>query len=226
MSLTRKQLRFVEAYLLEPNGTQAAISAGYSPNSAAVEASRLLTNPKVAAELAERRRVLEIKAGITPERVLSELAKLGFSDIRQVVQWRANVTQLDEDDETGEPRLSVTNQVTISDSADLTDEAAAAILEVSQTKDGALKVKMHDKLGALVKIGQHLGMFKPHVPEAPGKKEAANPRVAYRLKAAKQLKRRIGAAAPMRDGGAEADNYAGEASGIRRAISKSRIIKH
>jgi short subunit dehydrogenase-like uncharacterized protein len=31
-----------------------------------------------------------------------------------------------------------------------------------------------DKLGALVKIGQHLGMFKPHVPEAPGKKEAAN----------------------------------------------------
>ena len=174
MSLTPKQLRFVEAYLLEPNGTQAAISAGYSPNSAAVEASRLLTNPKVVAELAERRRVLEIKTGITPERVLSELAKLGFSDIRQVVQWRANVTQLDEDDETGEPRLSVTNQVTISDSADLTDEAAAAILEVSQTKDGALKVKMHDKLGALVKIGQHLGMFKPHVPEAPGKKEAAN----------------------------------------------------
>ena len=44
--------------------------------------------------------------------------------------------------------------------------------------------------------------------------------------AEKQLKRRIGAAAPMRDGGHEADNYAGEATGIRKAISKSRIIKH
>lgn len=174
MSLTRKQLRFVEAYLLDPNGTQAAIAAGYSPKSASVEASRLLSNAKVAAELAARRKVLEIKTGITPERVLAELAKLGFSDIRQIVQWQANVTTLDEDDETGEPRLSVTNQVTISDSADLSDEAAAAVLEVSQTKDGALKVKMHDKLGALVKIGQHLGMFKPHVPEAPGKKESAD----------------------------------------------------
>lgn len=174
MSLTAKQLRFVEAYLLDPNGTQAAIAAGYSPKSAAVEASRLLSNAKVAGELAARRKVLEIKTGITPERVLSELAKLGFSDIRQIVQWQAHVTTMDEDDETGEPRLTVTSQVTINDSADLTDDAAAAVLEVSQTKDGALKIKMHDKLGALVKIGQHLGMFKPSIPDAPGKKQSAD----------------------------------------------------
>jgi phage terminase small subunit len=173
MSLTAKQLRFVEAYLLDPNGKKAAIAAGYSPKSAEVEGSRLLSNAKVAAELSARRKILEIRTGITPERVLQELGKLGFSDIRQVIQWRANVTHMDEDED-GEPRLSVSSQVTINDSDAISDEAAAAILEVSQTKDGALKVKMHDKLGALVKIGQHLGMFKATTPEPPGKKQSAD----------------------------------------------------
>ncbi|GGD30856.1 terminase small subunit [Aureimonas glaciei] len=173
MSLTPKQRRFVDAYLLDPNGTQAAIAAGYSPKSAAVEASRLLNNAKVAAELSGRRKVLEMKTGITPERVLSELAKLGFSDIRQIVQWRTSVLSMEEYDETGEPVLRTTNEVTISDSASLSDEAAAAVLEVSQTKDGALKVKMHDKVGPLVKIGQHLGMFRPLTAEEVGKKDKA-----------------------------------------------------
>jgi phage terminase small subunit len=40
---TPKQLRFVEEYLKDLNGTQAAIRAGYSARTAAVQASRLLT---------------------------------------------------------------------------------------------------------------------------------------------------------------------------------------
>lgn len=172
MSLTAKQSRFVEAYLLEPNGTKAALAAGYSQSGAAVEASRLLSHPKVVAELERRRSHLSVKSGVTPERVMAELAKIGFSDIRQVIEWRSHVTQLDEDED-GEPRLNVANEVTIKDSSELTPEVAASIAEVSQTKDGALKIKMHDKLGALTKMGQHLGMFRPAVPEAPGKKEAA-----------------------------------------------------
>ncbi|MBP2309277.1 terminase small subunit [Azospirillum melinis] len=174
MSLTPKQLRFVEAYLLDPNGKKAAIAAGYSEKNAAVEASRLLTHAKVVAELERRRILLQTRTGITPERVLSELAKLGFADIRDVVQWRANVQQVAEDPETGEPLLEIGNEVVITDSSKLSADAAAAILEVSQTKDGALKVRMHDKLGALVKIGQHLGMFRPvGAPEEKGKKEKA-----------------------------------------------------
>lgn len=173
MSLTAKQSRFVEAYLLDSNGTKAALAAGYSRTGAAVEASRLLSNPKVIAELDRRRSVLSVKSGVTPERIMAELAKIGFSDIRQVIEWRSHVTNLDEDDR-GEPRLNVANEVTIKDSSELTDEVASAISEVSQTKDGALKIKMHDKLGALTKMGQHLGMFRPAtLPEVPGKKETA-----------------------------------------------------
>jgi len=44
--------------------------------------------------------------------------------------------------------------------ADRLDESVAAtIAEVSQTRDGTLKVKLHDKRAALVDIGRHLGMF-------------------------------------------------------------------
>jgi phage terminase small subunit len=55
MSLTPKQRAFVDAYLIDSNGKKAAIAAGYSPGSAAVEASRLLKHAKVAAEIANRR---------------------------------------------------------------------------------------------------------------------------------------------------------------------------
>jgi phage terminase small subunit len=48
-SLTPKQSRFVEEFLLDLNAKQAAIRAGYSLKTAKQQASRLLTNVDVAA---------------------------------------------------------------------------------------------------------------------------------------------------------------------------------
>lgn len=173
MSLTDKQKRFVEAYLLDPNGKKAAIAAGYSAKTAEVAASRLLRHVEVAAEINRRREVIQIKAGVTPEMVVAELAKLGFSDIRQVIAWRT-VEQQAAFDAEGDPVELPDVEITIKNSEEIAAEAAAAIAEVSRGKDGTLKVKMHDKLGALVRIGQHLGMFRaPAGPEVPGKKEQA-----------------------------------------------------
>lgn len=172
MSLTEKQAAFVQAYLIDPNGKKAAISAGYAAGSAEVTAAKLLRVPKVAAELNRRRVALQVQSGVTPEKVLAELAKLGFADIRQVIEWHAVERQLF--DEKGEPADVPAVVVSIKDSDDMSGDAAAAIAEVSQSKDGAIKVKMHDKLGSLVRIGQHLGMFKaPAGADDPGKKEQA-----------------------------------------------------
>ncbi len=55
--LTAKQTRFVDAYLVDCNGTQAAIAAGYSQVSARVGAHRLLTKPAVRAAIAARQGV-------------------------------------------------------------------------------------------------------------------------------------------------------------------------
>ncbi len=137
--LTPKQQRFVEEYLVDLNAKQAAIRAGYSERSAEVEGSRLLRNAKVAAEVAAARARLSESVGITTERVLREYARLGFSDMRAYAKWDGGL-------------------VTLNASDALTDDDAAAVLEVSQGQHG-VKLKLHDKKGALDSIAKHLGMF-------------------------------------------------------------------
>ena len=45
--LTPKQLAFCQEYVVDKNGTQAAIRAGYSEDTSPEQASRLLRNIKV-----------------------------------------------------------------------------------------------------------------------------------------------------------------------------------
>lgn len=157
--LTDKQKRFVEEYLIDLNATQAAIRAGYSANSAMEQGWQLLQKTSVSQAISEAQAARSARTEIEADRVLRELAKIGFSDIRNVIRWRANVTQLVQDEDTGEERLAVTNEVQLMDSADISSDAAACISEISQTDKGALKVKLYDKRAALVDIGRHLGMF-------------------------------------------------------------------
>src|SRR5215813_10547213 len=51
MKLTPRQQRFVEEYLVDFNGKQAAIRAGYAPHTADVTGSQLLALPKVKARV-------------------------------------------------------------------------------------------------------------------------------------------------------------------------------
>lgn len=120
----------------------------------------MLRHPKVSAAITRERREVSKRTGITPESVVSELAKLGFSDIRKAITRRSNVPETGEEDEDGVAATRVTNEVTLRNSDDIDDATAAAITEISQTKDGALKVKLADKRAALVDIGRHLGMFR------------------------------------------------------------------
>jgi phage terminase small subunit len=177
MSLNEKQRRFVEAYLIDPNATKAAIAAGYSARTAAEQGSRLLRHPVVAAELARRRTQVAEATGITAAAVITELARVGFAKITDLVSWRSNVREMgevdDKDGEAPELILTITNQVEFVDSDKLAPAVAAAIAEVSRSANGTIKIKMHDKLGALTKLGLHLGVFgRVDKPEAPGKKQA------------------------------------------------------
>ncbi len=97
-------------------------------------------------------------AGITPARVLEELAAIGFSDLRAVVSWAGSG---------GSPEVGLV------DSTALAAAAAAAIAEVSQSKDGALKVKMHPKLPALLALYKHFGLGEIAQPAAAGAPDAA-----------------------------------------------------
>lgn len=53
MKLNPKQELFCQEYLIDLNGTQAAIRAGYSKRTADVQASKLLALPKVASRVSQ-----------------------------------------------------------------------------------------------------------------------------------------------------------------------------
>ncbi|WP_204856409.1 MULTISPECIES: terminase small subunit [unclassified Pseudomonas] len=164
-TLTAKQRRFVDEYLIDLNATQAAIRAGFSPRTARQAGNRLLSNVDIQAATAKRMDARADRVGITQDMVLRELAKIGFSDIRKVVRWGETMVRMVDGEEECAEDMVPYHGLALIDSAEIDDETAGAIAEVSQGKEG-LKVKLHDKKGALVDIGRHLGMFT-----APGNAE-------------------------------------------------------
>ncbi len=140
--MTKKQERFVEEYLIDLNATQAAIRAGYSPDTAQEQGSRMLSNVMVKKEIDKAIAERSKRTGVNQDRVIQELAKIGFVNITNVV------------DSTGK----------IKD--DATDEDKACIESIkykrSDTDAGSSverEVKIASKLRALELLGKHLGMF-------------------------------------------------------------------
>lgn len=72
-ALTPKQWAFVREYLVDCNGTQAAIRAGYSPRTANEQASRLLANANVRAAVEEGQKMLAQKTETEAEWVRRRL---------------------------------------------------------------------------------------------------------------------------------------------------------
>ncbi|WP_241123054.1 terminase small subunit [Achromobacter xylosoxidans] len=160
MALTDKQRRFVDEYLVDLNATQAAIRAGYSEKTAYSIGNENLSKPDIAEAIQEAQAERSKRTDITQDMVLRELAKIGFSDIRKVVRWgrtELRVAGADEDAAT-----EVHHGLALIGADEIDDATAAAISEISEGREG-LKVKFHDKRGALVDIGRHLGMFPSKV---------------------------------------------------------------
>lgn len=80
--LNDRQKRFADEWLIDMNGTQAAIRAGYSEKTANEQAARLLANVSIQEYLEGKREKLAEKVEITQERILQELAFMAFSDPR------------------------------------------------------------------------------------------------------------------------------------------------
>ena len=112
---------------------QAGYSQKQSNNSLMSNSTILLRNHKIKARLAYKRNQLAKKSDITAERVIAEMAKIGFSNIQ---------------DFTGQGNR-------IEDISTLPADQAAAI-ESIQTDDRGCKIKLHSKLGALNSLAEIL----------------------------------------------------------------------
>lgn len=158
MTFGRKPRRdlFVKEYLHDLNATKAAQRAGYSKKAARVQGHRLLTNAAIAAKIQAEMDKRAAKLEITGEKVLRELALMGFANMYDYMQVQPD----------GTARVDLSK---------LTREQAAAIQEITVDDVGGgsgdgkreavrrTRLKLLDKIRALEHIGRHLKLFPDKV---------------------------------------------------------------
>lgn len=144
--MTPKQSRFVDEYLIDLNATQAAIRAGYSRRTAGAQGEALLKNPEIAQfvkfEMDERAK----RTKVTADRVIEELGKIAFFDIRKAFRPDGTLMSVDEMD--ADARAVIISL----DVTDLHDREGAPTGRIS-------KIKLADKLGALTLLMRHMGLL-------------------------------------------------------------------
>lgn len=145
---------FVREYLIDMSATKAYIRAGYAPEDAPSNAYRLLARPDIRKRIAEGKRATFERLGITHDRILVQLARLGFTDARGLY-----------DPDTGALRHP----------NDWPDDIAACVEQVETVTrsipvpgkpakvEYITKVKLTNKRASLELIGKHLKMFVDRV---------------------------------------------------------------
>lgn len=145
MSLSPKEKKFCQEYIVDLNGAQAAIRAGYSERSAKEQAARMLTKANIKKFVKELKDERAKRTEITADMVVKELAKIGFANIQDYIS--------------GDNAISDMSQI------DAGKAAAVAVVKKSVTRfDGGEKevveFKLWNKVDALEKLGRHLGIFE------------------------------------------------------------------
>jgi len=139
--LTSMMARFALECSQEDNMLKAAHSAGYYEESARDACKEAIENP-LFLEAVQLHTDAQIKrVSLTKDRVLSEIMKIAFFDIRKIFDEFGKLISPEEYD----------------------DDTAAVVSEynVSEHKFGTnIKTKTHDKIKALIALGQHLDIFK------------------------------------------------------------------
>lgn len=84
--LTPRQQRFVDEYLVDLNGTQAAIRAGYSVSGARAHACKLLTNANIQAAISAAQAARQERTELTADEVIRDLR-----EVRDICMGRKTV---------------------------------------------------------------------------------------------------------------------------------------
>lgn len=139
---TPKMLMFCKEYLLDLNGKEAAIRAGYSEQTAAEQAYHLLqkkaVQDKISKLMTDRMRKLEISG----EDVVKEFLSIANDDIGNYLKFYTS--------EDGEMKVEVKDSESIS---------TKNISEITIAKDGSFKFKLYSRENALLQLGRHMGIF-------------------------------------------------------------------
>ena len=147
-ALTAKQEMFIKEYLIDLNATQAAIRAGYSEKQAAIIGFENLRKPNISSAIQKAMDERAAKIDITSDKVLQELAKLSFSDVRGLFDESGRLLPVHILPD--HIAASVSSVEVVTSRIPGTDP-----VEVEHTS----KIKFWDKRGSLELLGKHLVLF-------------------------------------------------------------------
>lgn len=143
--LNDKQERFCDEYVVDLNGRQAAIRAGYSTNTAKETAYELLQKPDIKERIAELQAEITERNKLKADQVINELRSLAFWDIGDFLNTGNTIKDISTlDKQTRRPVISVKTK---------TDHFEGGSSTTTE-------LKLADKRAALVDLGRHLGIFK------------------------------------------------------------------
>jgi phage terminase small subunit len=133
--LPPRMARFCLEYVIDLNGARAARAAGYSAKRDKQTAHELLKRPDIRKRLdADIGAYLE-RVEFTKDAVIRQLGAILNANLRDIVTIKDG-------------------RVLLRKEADIPPEAWLAISEISKDKDGRVRVKLHNKLGAINYMGQ------------------------------------------------------------------------
>jgi phage terminase small subunit len=156
--LTPKQERFVEEYLIDLNATQAAIRAGYSQRTARQIGEENLSKPDISRAIHAAKAERSQRTHITQDRVLQELARIAFFDLRKLYREDGSLKGMHELDDEAAAVLAGVDVVETKGNAEIGGEDG-----IRHIPEYVKKVKIPDKVGALGLAMRHLGMLRDKV---------------------------------------------------------------
>jgi len=148
--LPPRQRAFVREFLLDHNGTQAAIRVGFSPHTARSIASEYLAKPGIAAAVARGEAELISRNNLKQDVIVRELATLALSNVNH---------------------YKITDEGEVSLAPGAPPNAMAAVQAIDKTttekidpKSGEItrtynvKLKLWEKTSSLKQLGKHVGI--------------------------------------------------------------------
>ncbi|XJC76750.1 terminase small subunit [Delftia tsuruhatensis] len=87
-ALTARESKFIDEFLVDLNGTQAAIRAGYSSKTARQIASENLSKPHIQVAIAEARKQQQERTQITADAMLQQAWLIATADARELIETK------------------------------------------------------------------------------------------------------------------------------------------
>lgn len=143
--LTDKQELFAREYLKDLNATQAAIRAGYSEKTAAVQGCENLTKPNIAKRIAELKDERNEEIGINAAYVLKRLVEIDQMDVLDILSDSGDLKPIRDWPLCWRTTLSGLDIQAIS-----VEEGNAALMK---------KIKWPDKVKNLELLGKHVSVM-------------------------------------------------------------------